>query len=88
MGSPAQTAGVLPGMRLLAVGGRRWSPEILREAIRAAKNSPEPIELLIENNTFFTSYRIDYHQGEQYPQLQRETGRPDLLGDILRPRSH
>ena len=37
-GSPAATAGLAPGMRLLAVNGRRWSPEILREAIRAAKS--------------------------------------------------
>ncbi len=87
MDSPARAAGMSPGMRLLAVDGRKWSPEILREAIRAGKDRPQPIELLIEDGDFFTTYRIDYHQGEQYPQLQRQPDRPDLLAEIIQPRS-
>jgi predicted metalloprotease with PDZ domain len=32
-GSPAAQAGIAPGMKLLAVNGRRWTPDDLRAAI-------------------------------------------------------
>jgi predicted metalloprotease with PDZ domain len=83
-GSPAAQAGIAPGMRLLAVNGRRWSPDVLREAIRRSKGSSEPIEVLVENEEYFQSYRIDYHGGERYPHLERISGRPDLLSEIAR----
>ncbi|HVS88367.1 MAG TPA: hypothetical protein VHF01_09115 [Candidatus Acidoferrum sp.] len=82
-GSPAAQAGIAPGMRLVAVNGRRWTPEILRAAIRRAKGGSEPIELLVENEEYFHSYRIDYHGGERYPHLERN-GKPDLLSDIAK----
>src|SRR5438046_1269991 len=59
-GSPAAKAGLAPAMRLVAVNGRRWAPDSLREAIRAAKNTKEPIELLIENEEYFHTYEVDY----------------------------
>jgi predicted metalloprotease with PDZ domain len=44
-GEIAAKAGIGPGMKGVAVNGRRFSPEILRDAIKAAKNSATPIEL-------------------------------------------
>jgi predicted metalloprotease with PDZ domain len=82
-GSPAALAGIAPGMRLVAVNGRRWTPEILREAIQRAKGGKEPIEFLIENEEYFHTYRVDYHGGERYPHLERN-GKPDLLTEIAR----
>jgi predicted metalloprotease with PDZ domain len=82
-GSPAAQAGIAPGMKLVAVNGRRWTPEILREAIRRAKGGKDPIELLVENEEYFQNYRIDYHGGERYPHLERN-GKPDLLSEIAR----
>jgi predicted metalloprotease with PDZ domain len=86
-GTPAALAGIAPGMKLVAVNGRRWRPEVLREALRAAKGSNEPIELLIENAEYFKTYRLDYHDGERYPHLARDRAWPDLLEDILRSRT-
>jgi hypothetical protein len=40
--------------------------------------------LLIENEDFFQSYRVDYHGGERYPHLERITAKPDLLGEIAK----
>jgi predicted metalloprotease with PDZ domain len=81
-GSPAAQTGIAPEMKLVAVNGRRWTPDVLREAIRAAKGGSEPIELLVENDEYFHTYRIDYHGGERYPHLERVAGKPDLLTDI------
>jgi predicted metalloprotease with PDZ domain len=82
-GSPAALAGIAPGMRLIAVNGRRWSPEILHEEIGRAKGGKEAIELLVESEEYFHNYRIDYHGGERNPHLERN-GKPDLLSEIAR----
>ncbi len=87
VGSPAYQAGVGPGMRLVAVNGRKWSPEVLRDALRAAKGTEQPIELLVENAQFFKTYSVAYHEGEKNPHLERVNSKPDLLGDILKPLS-
>jgi predicted metalloprotease with PDZ domain len=83
-GSPAAVAGLAPGMRLIAVNGRRWSPDILRDAIRRAKGSSDAIELLAANGDFFHTYLVDYHGGEQYAHLEQINGRNDLLSDIIK----
>lgn len=83
-GSPAAKAGLAPGMRLVAVDGRRWSPEILRDAIKRAKTDANPIELLAENGDFYQTYRVDYHGGERYTHIEQINGKPDLLSDIAK----
>ncbi len=75
----AAKAGIGPGMKLVAVNGRRFSPEILRDAIKAAKTGTAPIELLVENTDYYKTYKIDYHGGEKYPHLVRDESKPDLL---------
>ena len=83
-GMPAAKAGIGPGMKLVAVNGRRFSPEILRDAIKAAKNSSAPLELLVENTDYYKTYKIDYPGGEKYPHLVRDESKPDVLSDILK----
>jgi hypothetical protein len=53
----------------------------------AASTGSEPIELLMENEEYFRSYRIDYHGGERYPHLERVDGKPDVLGEIAKMRT-
>ena len=83
-GMPAAKAGIGPGMKLVAVNGRRFSPEVLRDAVKATKNSSTPLELLVENTDYFKTYKIDYHGGEKYPHLIRDDTKPDLLTEILK----
>ena len=85
VGSPAYRAGLGPAMRLVAINGRKWSPELLHVAVKAAQSSNQPIELLVENAQFFTTYSVDYHDGEKNPHLERVSDQPDILGDILKP---
>lgn len=83
-GDLAAKAGIGPGMKVVAVNGRRFSAEILRDAIKAAKNGTAFIELLVENSDYYKTYKLDYHGGEQYPHLVRDDSKPDLLSDILK----
>ena len=85
-GMPAAKAGIGPGMKLIAVNGRKFSANILRDALGAAKTGSALLELLVENTTYFNTYRINYHEGEKYPHLVRDESKPDVLSDIIKPR--
>jgi len=87
VGSPASKAGLAAGMKMVAVNGRKWTPDILREAIRAAKSKKEPIELLVENDDFFQTVKIDFHEGERYPHLEAIGGKTDVLGAIAKAKA-
>jgi predicted metalloprotease with PDZ domain len=82
--SPADRAGVAPGSSLRAVNGRRYSPQLLREAIAATADGRQ-LRLLTEKEEFFTEYSLDYDGGARYPALERIPDRPDLLTEILSP---
>lgn len=83
-GMIAAKAGIGPGMKIVAVNGRKLSPDAWHDAIHAAKTSPSPIELIIENTDYFRVVKLDYHGGEKYPHLVRDESKPDLLTEIYR----
>jgi len=87
VGSPAYQSGIGPGMTLIAVNGRKWTPAIIRAALKAAQGTVAPIELLVENAQFFQTYSISYHEGEQNPHLEPVSGQPDRLSILLTPLS-
>jgi predicted metalloprotease with PDZ domain len=86
MGLPAAKAGLGPGMKVVAVNGRKWTREALDTAIHEAMTGTEPIEVLVQNGDFFRTFRIDYHGGPRYPHLVRDETRPDVLADVLKSR--
>ena len=86
-GSAADRAGIGPGMKLTAVNSRRWTSEGLTQAITAAKKNRLPLELLTENGEFFKTFKLEYHDGLKYPCLVRKDSKPDLLTEILKPRT-
>ena len=84
-GSPADKAGIIQGMKLIAVNGRAWSVELLRDAVRAAATNSAPTTLLTEHQDFFQTSTLNYHGGEKYPILVRDSSKPDLLDEIIKP---
>ncbi len=86
-GGAAARAGIGPGMKLVAVNGRRWTEERLRDAVAATRHDKK-LELLIENDEFFRTFTLDYHDGARYPLLERTSeSQPDLLSAILQSRT-
>jgi predicted metalloprotease with PDZ domain len=83
-GMPAALAGMGPGMKLIAVNGRQYSPDVLRAALKTGKGGTTPLELLVENTDYYKVYKIDYHGGERYPHLVRDDSKPDLLTEIYK----
>ena len=72
-------------MTLIAVNGRKWTPEVLHDAIKAAQATSSPIELLAENGQFFQTYSVAYYGGDRNPHLERIAAQPDLLDGMLKP---
>src|SRR5579885_3489384 len=86
-GSPAYAAGLAPGMKLIAVNGRRWTPGVLNDALSRARQTRQPIEVLAETGDFFKTYQISDFEGSKIPHLERIQGAPDLLTGILAPKT-
>ena len=85
-GMPAAKAGIGPGMKVVAVNGQRFTADRLSDALKAGKNSSDPLELLVENTDYYKIYKLDYHGGEKYPHLVRDESKPDVLTEIITAR--
>ena len=85
MNSVAGNAGIAPGMELVAVNGRKFTPDILHEALKAAKGSGPNIELLVVNGDFYKTYSLNYHEGEKFAHMVRDESKPDILSEIIKP---
>jgi predicted metalloprotease with PDZ domain len=86
-GGVADKAAIGPGMKIIAVNGRAYTPDVLKAAIHDAKGSGPAVELIVVNTGFYKVIRLDYHGGERYPQLERVSSVPDRLEDILKPQA-
>ena len=84
-GGPVQQAGIIPGVKLIAVNNRQYSSGVLRDALKAAAHGGPAIELLVKNGEYYQTHRIDYRGGERYPHLVRDESKPDLLAAIIAP---
>jgi predicted metalloprotease with PDZ domain len=81
--SPADRAGVAPGMRIVAVNGESFSRSVLEAALAAQL----PMELLVENGHTLRRLALSYRDGPRNPHLVRREGAPDLLSEISRAKT-
>jgi len=82
-GSPAFTAGLAPGMVLVAVDGRKFDPDRMDEILRNAQSGKAPIEILARNYDSYSTFKVDYREGPKYPHLTRVTQEKDRLDEII-----
>jgi len=82
-GMPAPAAGIAPGMTLLAVNGRKFSPAVLRDVLQ----SRQPLQLLVQNVGYYKTHTIAYRDGPRSPHLVRDASLPDVLSDIIKPKA-
>ncbi|CAN0351379.1 unnamed protein product [Phaeothamnion confervicola] len=85
-GGPAYDAGLTQGTKLVAVNGLEYSGDRLKQAIRNAKGTSKPIELLVKNLDRYCTVAIKWSEGLLYPQLQRIDGTPDRFSAIMKSR--
>ncbi len=82
---PAFKAGLSPGMKVIAVNGREFSADVLKEAVTAAKGTSAPLELLVKNFDEYRTLSVAWHDGLRYPHLER-TPTADSLSELLAAR--
>ncbi|VTT96753.1 peptidase m61 : Glycyl aminopeptidase. Metallo peptidase. MEROPS family M61 OS=Solibacter usitatus (strain Ellin6076) GN=Acid_3443 PE=4 SV=1: Peptidase_M61 [Gemmataceae bacterium] len=82
---PAAKAGLAPGMKVIAVNGRRYAPDALKAAVGSTKAGGK-LELLVESGDFFKTHAVEYAGGLRYPRLEKADARDDLLTEIMKPR--
>jgi hypothetical protein len=83
--SPADNARLAPDQKIMAVNGQIFSNSRFRAAIRGAKDMSEPINLILQSDTYVSNASIHYNGGERYPALERVEGSPSYLDDITKP---
>lgn len=86
-GSPADLAGITPGSHLVAVDGRKYSKDVLSDALKAGGDASRVIKLLVEKDDMFTTVDVHYAGHARYPRLERDPSTPDLLTAILSPKT-
>jgi len=87
VGGAAFEAGISPAMKVVGVNGRVYTPDLLEDAIKAAKDSSAPITLLVVDDDYYRTATIEYHGGERYPHLVRDDSKPDYLSELSKPRA-
>ncbi|WP_159980722.1 MULTISPECIES: M61 family metallopeptidase [unclassified Novosphingobium] len=84
---PAYNAGIVNTAKIVAVGGRAYSEDVMKDAVTAAKSSKAPIALLIRRDDRYQTIEIDYHGGLRYPWLESTTpGKTNGLDRLLTAR--
>lgn len=84
--SAAFKAQLTESAQILAVNGAAYSANVLKDAIRSAKDTKLPIELIVKTGDRFRVLRLDYHNGLRYPHLERDASAAVWLDDILAAR--
>ena len=84
-GSAADAAGLAPDSNLIAVDGRKYSKDVLEDALKAGGDESRPIRLLIEKDEMFGTVELHYAGHARHPHLERDASATDLLTTILSP---
>jgi len=85
-GMSGYVAGVLPGMRVVRVNGQPFALATLERAVERTRTGA-PLVLSVANGNSTGLHRLVYREGLQYPRLERDLSKPDLLRAIVTPRS-
>jgi predicted metalloprotease with PDZ domain len=84
-GTPADAAGIAPGSTLIAIDGRKYSKDVLDDALKAGGTESRTLRLLILKDDLFKTVDLQYAGHARYPKLVRDTALPDLLTAIMDP---
>lgn len=71
---PAFNAGVVKGVKIVAVNGDAYSQDAIKQAITEAKGTSRPIELLVKRGDHFLTVPVTWNGGLRYPWLERAPG--------------
>ena len=74
-----------PKQKILSVNGQPYSATTLSSAITQAKQNSSPIHLELQQDAETFSAKLQYHDGERFPNLERDNKTNSLLDAIIQP---
>jgi len=84
--SAAFNAGISVGSEIVAVNGRKFDADALKQAIKSAAGNGAAPELLIHDGDVYRTVKLDWHGGLRYPRLEKVGKGPGTLDALLAPR--
>jgi predicted metalloprotease with PDZ domain len=85
-GMAGDRAGLAPGMTVIGVNSKKFSPQRLHDALTDSV-ALRKIEMLLLEGEEFRTVVLDYADGPRYLILVRDESKPDLLAEILKPKT-
>ncbi|WP_156512782.1 sugar-binding protein [Planctomyces sp. SH-PL62] len=85
IGSIADKAGLAKGDKIVGINDRLFSAEALRDALTASVERGK-VDLLLADGDRLKPLSLAYRDGVKNLALVRDESRPDVLGEILKPR--
>ena len=73
-------------MKLIAIDGRKFDEDLLKDALAATPTS-KAVELLLENASYYNTVKLDYDAGPRSPHLERVDTTPNIISNIIAPRT-
>jgi len=86
-GMAGDKAGFGPGMKVIGVNNKTFSRQRMLDALAESVTSHKIEFLLVEGEDFRTIV-LNYSGGLRYLELVRDTSKPDLIAEILKPRAN
>ncbi len=83
--SAAWNAGLAPGMQIVAINSREFTPDAWNGAISATTASFTPLTLLVKQGDSYQNITVTYRGGAKHPHLVRIPGTTDMFAQIMRP---
>lgn len=80
---PAFKLGLTLGSQITAVNGVSYTADAIKNAIKEAKGSGAPMQLLVKTGERYRTLTVDYHDGLRYPRLERIANTPARLDQIF-----
>jgi predicted metalloprotease with PDZ domain len=84
--SAAFNAGITPGDQIMALNGREFDIDALKDAIKAAAGQGPAPQLLVKSGDVYRTVNLDWHGGLRYPRLEKVGKGEGSLDLLLAPR--
>ena len=84
--APRSTPGSRRGDQIVALNGRAYDSDALKDAIKSAAGKGPAPQLLIKAGDLYRTVNLDWHGSLRYPRLEKTGKSPGTLDALLAPR--
>jgi predicted metalloprotease with PDZ domain len=83
---PAFNAGMIVGSEIVAVNNRAYSDDVIKDAIKDAKDGKDPIRLIVKSGDRVREIAVQWNKGLRYPKLEKIGTADGSIDKLLAPR--